>query len=191
MGVLQLGVQLLIGQAPLSRSGHYLQCCRARPVGVLTAAADALRGGVVTVSLPVTPLLVGFGAQLLIGVLSFLVPSVIGGGPAAVRRGMGLLDTLGLLRSTLLNGALVLLQLPLPRDPGPVPAVFVALSLGAFLPLAVIAVIVQRRRPRESLEPGTPATATGRYRPAYGQVVVGLIILGVLTGLILAGALSP
>ncbi|MBI8990122.1 hypothetical protein [Corynebacterium meridianum] len=160
-------------------------------VGVLTAAADALHGGDVAVSLPVPPLLVGFGAQLLIGVLSFLVPSVIGGGPAAVRRGMGLLDTLGLLRSTLLNGALVLLQLPLPRDTGPVPAVFVALSLGAFLPLAVTAVVVQRHRPQEAHDPGTPATATGRYRPAYGQIVVGLMVLGGLTGLILAGAFSP
>lgn len=156
-------------------------------VGVLTAAADALRGGDVAVSLPVLPLLVGFGAQLLIGVLSFLVPSVIGGGPAAVRRGMGLLDTLGLLRSTLLNGALALLQLPLPRDPGPVPAAFIALSLGAFLPLTVTAVVVQRHRPQEAHEPGTPATATGRHRPAYAQVVVGLIVLGALTALILTG----
>ncbi|MCX7445770.1 hypothetical protein OS125_11060 [Corynebacterium sp. P7003] len=160
-------------------------------VGVLTAAADALRGGHVAVSPPVAPLLVGFGAQLLIGVLSFLVPSVIGGGPAAVRLGMGLLDTLGLLRSTLLNGSLALLLLPLPGDPGPVPAVFVVLSLGAFLPLAVTAVPVQRHRPRESHEPGTPPTATGGNRPAYGQVVVGLTVLGALTGLILAGAFSP
>lgn len=39
-------------------------------------------------ALPTLALLVGFAGQLLIGVMSYLLPSTMGGGPAAVRRGL-------------------------------------------------------------------------------------------------------
>ncbi|MEZ2190562.1 hypothetical protein [Corynebacterium sp. CCM 9204] len=149
-------------------------------IGILRAAVEVFLGSTVAFTLPVLPLLIGFGAQLLIGVLSFLVPSIIGGGPAAVRRGMGVLDSLGLLRATLLNGSLALRQFESATSIGPAPALLIALSLGAFLPLTATAVVLQRQRLQRAHDPGTPATATGRHNPAYGQIVTGLVILGIL-----------
>ena len=58
--------------------------------------------------LPTLPLVIGFAAQLLIGVMSYLLPTTMGGGPGAVRAGLYENWRLGLLRSTLLNGGLVL-----------------------------------------------------------------------------------
>ncbi|MCS4536493.1 cupredoxin domain-containing protein [Corynebacterium sp. HS2168-gen11] len=55
------------------------------------------------VHVPVMALLVGFGGQLLIGVMSYLLPSNIGGGPDAVRTGLATYNRAGLFRFTLVN----------------------------------------------------------------------------------------
>ncbi|MEJ5998075.1 multicopper oxidase domain-containing protein [Corynebacterium sp. H130] len=61
----------------------------------------------VTDSLPTLGLLVGFAAQLLIGTMSYLLPTTIGGGPAAVRAGLHRMNEGGLFRTTLINGGLL------------------------------------------------------------------------------------
>ncbi|MFI5505705.1 cupredoxin domain-containing protein [Corynebacterium kutscheri] len=58
---------------------------------------------IIDITLPTMALLIGFAGQLLIGVMSYLLPSNIGGGPQAVRTGMLIYDTAGLFRSTMLN----------------------------------------------------------------------------------------
>lgn len=58
---------------------------------------------VATISLPTMAVLIGFAAQLLIGVMSYLLPSTIGGGPQATRTGLAIMDRAGMLRSTFVN----------------------------------------------------------------------------------------
>ncbi|AQQ15489.1 hypothetical protein CGLAU_07670 [Corynebacterium glaucum] len=57
-------------------------------------------------SAPVLPLLVGFAAQLLFGTMSYLLPTTMGGGPAATRAGLSELNRGGILRVVLFNVAL-------------------------------------------------------------------------------------
>lgn len=57
-------------------------------------------------SAPVLPLLVGFAAQLLFGTMSYLLPTTMGGGPAATRAGLYELNRGGILRVVLFNVAL-------------------------------------------------------------------------------------
>lgn len=55
------------------------------------------------VRLPTMALLIGFAAQLLAGMMSYLLPSTIGGGPAATRTGMAIMNKAGLFRFGLVN----------------------------------------------------------------------------------------
>ena len=50
------------------------------------------------------PLAAGFGAQVLLGALSYLIPVVLGGGPAPCARANAELERAGALRITLVNG---------------------------------------------------------------------------------------
>ncbi|MFE4464664.1 multicopper oxidase domain-containing protein [Oerskovia sp. NPDC056781] len=104
-------------------------------------AAD--RVGIVTV-----PLVAGFVAQVLLGALTYLVPVVLGGGPAAVRSTTAVLERGAVVRVVLFNGALVLFVLPAPS----LVHVFASLTalgaLVAFLPLLVGAVLAHRRARR-------------------------------------------
>ncbi|MEI7778642.1 MAG: hypothetical protein WCJ42_04335 [Actinomycetes bacterium] len=91
------------------------------------------------------PLLVGFGAQLLIGALSYLVPVILGGGPTLARSTLAILNAGAPIRLVALNGGVVASVLPLPsalRFPLWLPAL---VALGAFFPLVVRAVLVRHR----------------------------------------------
>ncbi|MDJ0338713.1 multicopper oxidase domain-containing protein [Cryobacterium sp. PH31-O1] len=55
---------------------------------------------------------VGFGGQIMIGALSFLIPVVLGGGPRAFKATAHELDRAGLFRVSVVNGALILTLLP-------------------------------------------------------------------------------
>lgn len=56
----------------------------------------------------------GFGAQILIGALTYLIPSVIGGGPSVVRAGQAVLHRWTTFRIVVPNVALVLWLAPVP-----------------------------------------------------------------------------
>lgn len=56
---------------------------------------------------PTLPLIAGFAAQLLIGTMSYLMPTTIGGGPAATRAGLAELNRAGIVRVVLFNAALL------------------------------------------------------------------------------------
>jgi nitrite reductase (NO-forming) len=57
-------------------------------------------------------LLAGFVAQVLLGALTYLLPTVLGGGPAAAKRTAALLDRAGPPRTVALNIGIVLLAVP-------------------------------------------------------------------------------
>ncbi len=62
---------------------------------------------------PTLIVMIGVGGvlQILVGALTYLMPVIIGGGPAAVRVGIAVLEQLGPFRLVLRNAALVLAQL--------------------------------------------------------------------------------
>lgn len=139
-------------------------------------SADA---SVSEVPLPTLPLVVGFAAQLLIGVMSHLLPTTMRGGPAATRAGLKETNRGGLYRLTILNGGLAVW---LATEHSWLRVAASLLSLGAlavFLPLIIRAVRAQRKvimgeaaSPREE-DP----------RPAWGQVTAGVATLALLLGL--------
>lgn len=111
-----------------------------------------------------TPMLTaGFAAQLLLGALTYLMPVVVGGGPAAVRAATGMLERGALLRVILANGGLVIFLLPAPSI---VHVLASSLVLGvyvSFLPLLVLAV---RRALKARGAPRTPVSAKVRAQAA-------------------------
>lgn len=74
-------------------------------VSILIHAVRLLRGA--ESQPPILMLLLGFVAQLLIGTLSYLLPTTMRGGPGAVRAGVRRLDAGGVFRFALYNLALV------------------------------------------------------------------------------------
>lgn len=92
-----------------------------------------------------TPLAAGFAAQVLLGALTYLVPVVLGGGPARVRSSTALLERGGRTRVGLINLALAVVVSPVPS---PVRVAGSAVVLGAyasFLLLLALTVAAARR----------------------------------------------
>ena len=119
-------------------------------VGGLTWYAVRVFGG--TLEVPTLPLLLGFAAQLLIGTMSYLMPVTMGGGPAAVKAGLGELNRAPYLRVGLFNAAL-LAWLAVGNSYARIAFSFVAFGvLAAFIPLLARAVkaqvaVIKSRRP--------------------------------------------
>lgn len=113
--------------------------CIALTMSLLTSG-----GNIGRFYLPVLPLLLGFAAQLLIGTMSYLLPTTMGGGPAATRAGLAELNRAGVPRAALYNAGLVCwlaVESPIAR------AVCISLVFGcliAFLPLTARGVRAQR-----------------------------------------------
>ena len=129
------------------------------------------------------PLAVGFGAQVLLGALSYLIPVVLGGGPAAVRAANAELERAGALRITLVNGGLLLCVLPVPSLVRLLCSVLVLIGLAGFLPLAFRGMRASRRakaeppppRPRDE-RTGPAATGRARGGPAAGLAALVLAV---------------
>ena len=94
------------------------------------------------------PLLVGFGAQVLLGALSYLVPVVLGGGPAMSRRTIAILDTGARARLAVINVGVLAVVVPLPAVLREVLSVSALAALASFLPLVLRAVFVRREQDR-------------------------------------------
>ena len=105
-------------------------------------------------------MLLGFAAQLLVGALRFLVPVVLGGGPSTARATNRMLNRLMVPRLALLNVALVLALAPAPDGIRAVSTLIAGLTLAAFLPLVVGAVLIARRSGAEPSRPTQPSTAS-------------------------------
>ncbi len=137
-----------------------------------------------------TPFLAaGFGAQVLLGALSYLVPMALGGGPAAVRAGNSVLDRGGALRIVLVNGGLAISVFPVPSTVRVLSTILVLGGLAAFVPLLVLAI----KASRHAKNAGPETVGRSVPRPAHpdgerppGQVT-GLAATG-LAAVVLAVA---
>ena len=90
------------------------------------------------ISTPTVPLVVGFGAQLLIGVMCYLLPSTMGGGGKAVSQGLATLDFIGPARTTMVNVGLTLWVLPVGGWLHIVGSFATGIGLAMFIPLAAV-----------------------------------------------------
>ncbi len=87
----------------------------------------------------------GFGAQVLIGAMSYLVPVVAGGGPAGARAANLELDRGGALRVAVTNAGVLVFLLPAPSSVRVGVSALVLGALAAFLPLMFRALWAARR----------------------------------------------
>jgi len=117
-------------------------------VGWRVATADSwadVAGGYGVVAAVVAA---GFGAQLLAGALSHLVPTVLGGGPSVVRAASAELNRGAVWRVTVVNLGLLVCLLPVPSAVRVATSTLVLVALAAFVPLllrAVKAAVAARR----------------------------------------------
>ena len=117
-----------------------------------------------------TPLLAaGFGAQVLLGALSYLVPVALGGGPTPARAANVVLDRGASLRLVVTNTGLLLCALPVPSTVRVLSSIFALLALGSTLPLLLLAVRASRRATADPAASRRDRTRGPRTRPA-GQV---------------------
>lgn len=144
--------------------------------GIISTAIHAFQAdAVLDIDLPTLPLVVGFAAQLLLGVMSYLLPSNIGGGPGATRTGLYVMGSGGLLRATLINVGLALwlaadtswLRVAL--------SILVLGSLAVFLVLTPMSVRAQLGVLRKKREPLDVVE-----KPRWNQVSLGLAILALV-----------
>lgn len=113
----------------------------------------------------VAPLAAGFVAQVLLGALSYLVPVVLGGGPAIVRGTQKRLERGNALRAVLINVGLLVVVLPVPSLARILASVVVAGAFAIFLPLLVTTVLYAQSAKRAARQAGTdpkPVGHTGR-----------------------------
>ena len=131
--------------------------------------------------IPTLALMLGFAAQLLIGTMSYLLPTTMGGGPKAVRAGLDELSRGMYLRVVLFNGSLLCW---LATDDSWLRVVMSLVCFGslvAFLPLMVRAVRAQTGVLRGT----SPIDAPSPQHPAT-QIAIALAVLGVLFAVITA-----
>ncbi|GLV50785.1 multicopper oxidase [Thermobispora bispora] len=153
----------------------------------------------------ITPALAaGFGAQVLLGALSYLVPVALGRGAGPVRVAADTLDRAAAFRVVIVNAGLLVSVLPVPVLVRVLCSFLVFGGLGAFLPLLIIAIRRSRaaRRAAGAPAPGDGAAAAQGAagspgdrlrRPAAGLAVAGLavVVLAVASGVALdPGAVS-
>jgi nitrite reductase (NO-forming) len=125
-----------------------------------------------------TPFLAaGFGAQLLLGALSYLIPVALGGGPGPVRAAGSVLDRLGAVRVVAANAALLVSALPVPAAVRVSCSVVVLVALAAFLPLLILAIRASLEVKRGGVV--RPAGRLGARRAvAAGLALVTVAVLG-------------
>lgn len=128
---------------------------------------------------------VGFGAQVLLGALSYLIPVSIGRGPAGTRAANTVLDRGAALRITVANAGLLLALLPVPMWVRAVVSAAVLVALASFLPLLFVAMraarIARQAAPLDvpKQQRTGPAPVAGERPPGqvHGLVAAGLAIV--------------
>ena len=104
----------------------------------------------------------GFALQILTGALSYLLPSVIGGGPRVVRAGARWFDRWATVRLTVINGGLLIWLFQPPSWVRVTVSAAVLIAFVTFIPLMLRGVMasVQERRRAAAGEPADDATRT-------------------------------
>ncbi|MEU8799587.1 multicopper oxidase domain-containing protein [Spirillospora sp. NPDC048819] len=137
----------------------------------VTLVADAARQSVDGL-LPLV--LVGFVGQTLLGALTFLLPVVLGGGPAAFKANAAVIERVWIPRVIAVNVAVPLLVLPVPAWLTRAAWIVAIAALGAFVLLAV-ATIARSRRPS----------------PVVAGIAAGVLLSALAVGVAVGGATSP
>lgn len=101
------------------------------------ASVDEMAIGIGSV---VAVIVVGFAGQLLPGALSYLIPVVLGGGPAAARPVQRWLNRAGALRLIVINAGLALCLAPVPSAVRVAVSVLVLVALASFVPLVLLGI---------------------------------------------------
>ncbi len=114
----------------------------------------------------------GFVAQVLLGALSYLIPVVMGGGPAAVRSMNRDLDAAGALRVSLVNLGLMVCILPVPSLVRVITSLLVLGALGGFVPILLWA-IRRRHRPAAAEPTSVDPTAADTTADPTADPVAG------------------
>ena len=159
-------------------------------IGTLIVAAAQASGDAFVMSSLTLPLIMGFAAQLLIGVMSWLLPSTIGGGARALGAGLAEMDRAGAFRWTIINVGLILWLLPFSSWLKVVLSFLVGAAYVAYLPLVVRAakaqVAVLKSRKAGTIDvtrkDGTPVgTPTADSRRLGMQTTAALAVLALVT----------
>ncbi len=135
---------------------------------------------------------VGFAAQLLSGALSYLIPSVMGGGPSVVRAGRDWFDRGATLRLVVINGGLLLWLLPVASWVKVTTSLAVLVALVAFIPL-LLGGAKASARARRAVAVGEPLPAPPeRTFWSLNQVIAGVtaLVLAVTVGVAIDPAAS-
>lgn len=168
----------------LAASVGWLAGCTAA-LGVIVVTAPGWAEAPERLRVLVAPFAVGFVAQVLAGSLSYLLPVVLGGGPAVSRRTAAELDRGGVVRVVLLNGGLAVFTADVPSAVRVLSSFVVLGALVAFLVLAGRAVAVALRAGTEApLAAGassSPAPSSSS-RSGAAVVAVGVLALAVVLG---------
>ena len=141
---------------------------------------------------PATALAAGFGVQVLTGALSYLLPSVLGGGPSVVRAGQDWFNRGGLVRLIAINGGLALWLLPTASWVKVTGSVLGLIGVASFLPLMVLGLRASIAARRELLAQREAGTAQPDAQDSPGECITrptfftsGQLIAG-LTALVMA-----
>lgn len=168
--------------------GWFAACSIA--LGVIVVAAPNWAGAVDGLGWLVPPFAVGFGAQILVGALSYLLPVVLGGGPYAARAAAAELDRASLFRVLVINAGLLLYLLPVPSLVKVVVSFVVFAVLLTFLLLAVRSVLAGNRArggptvPADAASMRSPQQKPGRHSGAV-VAAVGALVLATTLGVAL------
>ena len=170
------------------------------PLAVGWAAWLVADGRVDDLGAVTVPLLAGAAAQILFGAMSFLMPTVMRGGPAAVRAGMIEMNRLAMFRLVLVNAGLIVFLLPGGTSWTRVVGSSLAfLGFVLFLPVMIRAVRAQlaviretaalraagKKPARVSADTPRPEIAPGARRNIAGAVAAALVVV-LATGTALA-----
>lgn len=168
-------------------------------LAVLVAVAPTWSDASGAVSALLVPFVVGFVAQLVVAALTYLIPVVAGGGPAASRVMNAELQRFGLFRVLVVNGALVLGLFPVAA---PVRAILLGLAVAAllaFVALAVRALVLRggaaSRASERPASGGGAGARGGKASPpslhaasGAGLAALGTLVLAVAVGVAVVSA---
>ncbi len=127
---------------------------------------------------------VGFLVQLVTGALSYLLPSMVGGGPRVVRAGAAWFDRFATSRLVVINGGLLLWLAPIPSWARVTVSSLVLVALASFLPLMVggIRAAMREKRRAAAGEPAGSAERAGAFSGAGLMAGVAALALAVSVG---------
>lgn len=146
-------------------------------VGWLLATSGSW-AGITDAIMPIAGIFaVGFAAQLLSGALSYLIPSVMGGGPSVVRAGQSWFNRYGTVRLVVINGGLLLFSLPAPSWVKVTVSTAVLVALAAFIPLLLGGARASGRARRAAMLKQEPPAVVERRAFSAGQLIAGVAAL--------------